>query len=271
MGFMLKLRYNLYGGIYQMDKHDRLDFDVVEGRNPVAETLKSGRDILGIMAAKGLQGSAKQIIQTAQDMGIEVEYLDRKELDRLSSTGSHQGIMAKVPRFVYAEGPEEMIERARERGEKPLVIILDKITDPHNLGAIIRTACCCGAHGVVIPKRNAAGVTPSAVKASAGATEHIPIARVTNLASAIDRMKNKGLWIAGADSGGQLMYKTDLNVPLGLVIGSEGKGIGRLIKNKCDLLLRAPMEGVVSSLNASVAAGIVMYEILRQRKYSAQP
>lgn len=254
-----------------MGSNDRFDFDLIEGRNPVAEALKSNRKVLGIMAAEGVQGTARSIIQTALGMGIEVEYLDRKGMDKLSSTGSHQGIMAKVPRFRYSGGPEEMIEQAAERGEKPLIIILDRITDPHNLGAIIRTACCCGAHGIIIPKRNAAGVTAAVVKASAGATEHIPVAQVANLASTIDRMKDMGLWIAGADADGRLMYQTDLDGPLGLVIGSEGKGIGRLIREKCDFLVRAPIEGAISSLNASVAAGVVMYEILRQRKFNMLP
>jgi 23S rRNA (guanosine2251-2'-O)-methyltransferase len=246
------------------------DFDLVEGRNPVSEVLKSNRTIDKLFAAKGLQGAGKRIVQQAKDMGIEVEYVERDVLDKMSVSGSHQGFIARVSKFQYAEDLETIVNNARQKDESPLIIILDKITDPQNLGAIIRTANCCGAHAVVIPKRNAAGVTPTVVKASAGAVEFMPVVQVTNLARTLEKMKGMGLWIAGADLDGELMYKADLKGSLGLVIGSEGKGISRLVKERCDFTVRIPMKGEISSLNASVAAGVLMYEILRQREFYNQ-
>ncbi|MBA1336425.1 MAG: 23S rRNA (guanosine(2251)-2'-O)-methyltransferase [Firmicutes bacterium] len=244
------------------------EFDLVEGRNPVMEVLKSGREVERIYAAKGLQGAGKRIIEQALDMGVRVEYSDRGMLDSISVTGSHQGIIAEVSKFRYSEDLEGIINGAREKGEAPLVIILDKITDPHNLGAIIRTANCCGAHAVIIPRRNSAGVNSTVIKASAGAVEHIPVVQVTNLVRAIEELKGMGLWIAGADMEGESMYNADLKGALGLVIGSEGKGISRLVKEKCDFIVSIPMKGEISSLNASVAAGVLMYEILRHRLQS---
>ncbi|MDI6706479.1 MAG: 23S rRNA (guanosine(2251)-2'-O)-methyltransferase RlmB [Bacillota bacterium] len=244
------------------------EFDLVEGRNPVMEVLKSGREVERIYAAKGLQGAGKRIIEQALDMGVRVEYSDRGMLDSISVTGSHQGIIAEVSKFRYSEDLEGIINGAREKGEAPLVIILDKITDPHNLGAIIRTANCCGAHAVIIPRRNSAGVNSTVIKASAGAVEHIPVVQVTNLVRAIEELKGMGLWIAGADMEGESMYNADLKGALGLVIGSEGKGISRLVKGKCDFIVSIPMKGEISSLNASVAAGVLMYEILRHRLQS---
>lgn len=241
------------------------DFDLVEGRNPVMEALKSGREVERIYAAKGLQGAGKRIIEQARDMGVRVEYSDRRMLDGISVTGAHQGIIAEVSKFRYSEDLEGIINDAREKGQIPLVIILDKITDPHNLGAIIRTANCCGAHGVIIPRRNSAGVNSTVIKASAGAVEHIPIVQAINLVRAIEELKRMGLWIAGADMDGQPMYNADLKGALGLVIGSEGKGISRLVKEKCDFIVSIPIKGEIASLNASVAAGVLMYEILRHR------
>ena len=241
------------------------DLDLVEGRNPVAELIKTCRRVNVLLAAKGVDRTGERIINEARDRGVKVEWVDRKILDRMSQTGSHQGIIALVERFCYAGGPETIAEAARSKGEDPLVVVLDKICDPHNLGAIIRTAYCCGAHGIVIPKRNAAGVTPAVIKSSAGAVEHLPVVQVTNTVRVIEQLKEMGLWIAGADMGGEVMYKADLGGPLALVVGSEGGGIRRLVREKCDFLVSVPMKGDLSSLNASVAAGVLLYEVLRQR------
>jgi 23S rRNA (guanosine2251-2'-O)-methyltransferase len=242
--------------------------DLVEGRNPVAELIKAQRRVNRLLAAKGVDRTGERIINDALKRGIKVEYVDRKELDRISRTGTHQGFIALVERFRYAEGPEAIVETARNRGEDPLVVVLDKICDPRNLGAIIRTAYCCGVHGIVIPKRNAAGVTPAAVKASAGAAGYIPVAQVTNTVRAIEQLKEMGLWIAGADMDGEIMYRADLKGPLALVAGSEGKGLGRLVREKCDFLVSVPMKNDFSSLNVSAAAAVLLYEALRQREYS---
>ncbi|HOC08264.1 MAG TPA: 23S rRNA (guanosine(2251)-2'-O)-methyltransferase RlmB [Bacillota bacterium] len=242
--------------------------DLVEGRNPVAELIKAQRKVNRLLAAKGVDRTGERIIGDALDRGIKVEYVDRKELDRISRTGAHQGFIALVERFRYAEGPEAIVETARGKGEDPLVVVLDKISDPHNLGAIIRTAYCCGAHGIVIPKRNAAGVTPAVIKASAGAADSMPVTRVTNTVRAIEQLKEMGLWIAGADMDGELMYGADLKGPLALVAGSEGKGLSSLVREKCDFLVSVPMKNDFSSLNVSVAAGVLLYEALRQREYN---
>ncbi|MDD2572974.1 MAG: 23S rRNA (guanosine(2251)-2'-O)-methyltransferase RlmB [Bacillota bacterium] len=241
--------------------------DTVEGRNPVSELLRTQRKVEGILAAKGLDPSGRRIIDRARELGIGVEYVDRRRLDKVSRTGAHQGIIALVEEFRYAEGPKTIIEKARAMGQVPLVVVLDRVSDPHNLGAVIRTAHCCGVHGVIIPERNAAGVTPTAVKAAAGAAGYIPVAQVTNTVRALERMKDMGLWIAGADMDGEIMYKADLKGPLALVAGSEGKGLGRLVREKCDFLVSVPMKGVLSSLNVSVATGVLLYEVLRQREY----
>ncbi len=251
-----------------MDKEDLSQgYDTVEGRNPVIEILKSRRSIKKLVAAKGLDHSGNKIIKQAKDLGLRVEYVDRGQLDRLSQTGAHQGIIALVAKHRYAGGPEVIIDRARSRSQEPLVVVLDKINDPHNLGAIIRTAYCSGAHGIIIPKRNAVGVTPVVVKSAAGATEYLPVVQVTNIARTLEQMKDMGLWIAGADMDGQEMYSTDLKGPLALVVGSEGKGISRLVKEKCDFIVSVPMKGDISSLNVSVAAGVLLYEVLRQREF----
>lgn len=249
-----------------MDKWNADQCDIIEGRNPIMEVLKSDREIYRILVAEGLRGAGKKAADLAKRKGIKVDHVDKSELDRISLTGAHQGIIALVSKYRYIEGVDRIVEKAREKGENPLVIVLDKLKDPHNLGAIIRTAHCCGAHGIVIPKRNAAGITPAAIKASAGAVEYMPVARVTNIARTLEEMKDMGLWIAGADMDGELMYRVDLTGPIALVIGSEGKGISRLVKEKCDFIVRIPMKGELSSLNASVAAGVLMYEILRQRE-----
>lgn len=237
----------------------------IEGKNPVLEALRSGRTIEKLLVVRGsLEGSVREIVKRARELKVVIQEVDRKRLDELSESGAHQGVLAFVTPYRYVE-VDDMLSAARQRGEAPLIILLDEITDPHNLGAILRSAECLGAHGAVIPRRRAVGLTPTAVKASAGAAEHLPVAKVTNLAVLLDELKEKGLWIAGADGSGEDYTKQDFTGPLAIVIGSEGKGIGRLIKEKCDFLARIPMRGRIDSLNASVTAGILLAEAVRQR------
>ncbi|EOD00080.1 23S rRNA (guanosine(2251)-2'-O)-methyltransferase RlmB [Caldisalinibacter kiritimatiensis] len=242
------------------------DKNFVEGRNPVIEAIKSGREIEKILIAKGSgKGSINKIKGMAKSKGIVVQYVNKNKIDSMSRTNSHQGVIAIVSSYEYST-IDDIFELADKRGEKPFIIILDQITDPHNLGSIIRTAECAGAHGIVIPKRRSVGLSAIVGKTSAGAVEYLPVARVSNISFAIEELKEKGLWIYGADMiGEQVYYEADLKGPIGLVIGSEGKGISRLVKEKCDFLLKIPMRGKVSSLNASVAASIMIYEVLRQR------
>ena len=235
------------------------------GRNPVAEAIKSGQNIEKIMIKKGRQeGSIIPVIRKAKDAGIFVQEVDKNKLDSVAEGENHQGIIAFLCEYEYST-VEEILKSAEEKGESPFVIICDKITDPHNLGAIIRTADCVGAHGVIIPKRNSAVLNSVVAKTSAGAIMYMPVAQVTNISATIADLKEKGLWIAGADMAGEDMYKTDLTGALGLVIGSEGDGISRLVKENCDFLVSIPMHGKISSLNASVAASVLMYESVRQR------
>ncbi|MBE3101354.1 MAG: 23S rRNA (guanosine(2251)-2'-O)-methyltransferase RlmB [Firmicutes bacterium] len=237
----------------------------IEGKNPVLEALKAGRTIEKLLIARGnLEGSIREIIRRARDKKIIIQEVDRQRLDEIAQSGAHQGVIAYVTPYSYVE-VDEIIVRAKEKGEAPFIIILDEITDPHNLGAIIRTAECCGAHGVIIPKRRSVGLTPSTIKASAGAVEYMPVAKVTNIASTLDDLKKQGIWIAGADVDGQTYTQQDIKGPIALVIGSEGQGIGRLVKEKCDFMIKIPLMGKIDSLNASVAAGILMYEVIRQR------
>lgn len=239
--------------------------DKIIGRNPVLEAVKSGRAIDKILVKKGrLEGSIVPIVKKARDMGIIIQEAEHQKLDAVAEGENHQGIIAYVSPYEY-KSVSDILEAARAKGEPPFVIICDKITDPHNLGAILRTANCVGAHGIIIPKRNSVGLNSAAVKTAAGAAEYTPVAKVTNIASTIDELKKEGLWIAAADMDGEDMYKSDLKGALGIVIGSEGSGIGRLIKEKCDFTVRIPMHGDINSLNASVAAGVLMYEALRQR------
>lgn len=240
--------------------------DKIIGRNPVLEAVKSGRSIDKILVKKGrLEGSIVQIIKKARDAGIIVQETDHNKLDAVAEGENHQGIIAYVSPYEY-KTVSDILNSARDKGEAPFVIICDKITDPHNLGAILRTANCVGAHGVIIPKRNSVGLNSTVAKTAAGAAEYTPVAKVTNIASTIEELKKEGLWIAAADMDGQEMYKADLTGALGIVIGSEGEGIGRLVKEKCDFTVSIPMNGDINSLNASVAAGVLMYEALRQRK-----
>ncbi|KNF08000.1 rRNA methylase [Gottschalkia purinilytica] len=238
----------------------------IEGRNPVIEALKSERSIEKILISKSAnKGSINKIIGMAKDKRIVIQYVEKSKLDSLSDTNSHQGVIAIVSPYSY-KTVDDILEFAESKNEDPFIIILDEIEDPHNLGAIIRTAECAGAHGVIIPKRRSAGITPTVIKTSAGAVEYIPVAKVSNISSVIEELKIKGIWIYGAHMEGEYYYEKDLKGPIGLVIGSEGKGIGRLVKEKCDFLIKIPMAGKVSSLNASVATSIVAYEVVRQRR-----
>ncbi|MBD8070971.1 23S rRNA (guanosine(2251)-2'-O)-methyltransferase RlmB [Bacillus sp. PS06] len=239
--------------------------DFIIGRNPVIEALKSERDINKILVAEGSQkGSMSVIINLAKENGVMLQIVPKKKIDQMVE-GNHQGVVAQVAAYEYAE-VEDLFKVAEERGEQPFFLLLDELEDPHNLGSILRTADSVGAHGVIIPKRRSVGLTATVAKASTGAIEYIPVARVTNLARTIDELKDRGVWIFGTDASGKDDYrKMDGTMPLGLVIGSEGKGMGRLIKDKCDFLVRLPMKGKVTSLNASVAASLLMYEVYRKR------
>ena len=240
--------------------------NIVIGRNPVRELLRSEREIDKIMVKKGKpEGSLAELIKKARDRGITVIDVEKQKLDKISGGENHQGIIAYCSEHTYAS-VDDILAKAEKADEAPFVILCDKITDPHNLGAIVRTADCAGAHGVIIPKRNSVGLTSVVAKTSAGALEYIPVARVTNLSATIDYLKEKGLWIAGADMIGQEMYDIDLKGALGIVIGSEGEGISRLVKEKCDFIASIPMYGSINSLNASAAAAVLMYEAVRQRK-----
>lgn len=240
--------------------------DKIIGRNPVMEAIRSGRSIEKILIKKGkYEGSVIPIIKKAKSAGIIIQEVDKAKLDALSEGGNHQGIVAYVSAYEYAK-VNDILQKAYNMDEKPFVIICDRVTDPHNLGAIIRTANCVGAHGVIIPKRNSAGLNSITAKTAAGAVEYTPVAKVTNIAQTLDDLKKEGLWIVGADMDGEEMYNIDLKGAVGLVIGSEGEGISRLVKEKCDFIASIPMGGDINSLNASVAAGVLMYEALRQRK-----
>ena len=237
--------------------------DIIIGRNPVIEALKSGRDIEKLYICKGAEGSAGKIMAMAREKGIPVHCEEKQVVDKLAE-GNHQCVVAFVSAHRYSE-IEDMIALADKRGEKPFILLLDGIEDPHNLGAIIRTAEAAGAHGIVIPKRRAAGISYIAAKASAGASEYMLCAKVPNIPQAIEKLKGMGLWIGACETGGELYSETDLKGAIGLVLGSEGAGIGRLVKEKCDFTLSIPMKGKINSLNASNAAAVIMYEVRRQR------
>ena len=239
--------------------------DIIAGRNPVAEALRSGRSVDCLYIAKGeLNGSVKVIAALAREKKIPIKEVDRKKLDQMTAGSAHQGVAAAASLKEYAS-VDDIFALAQKRNEPPFIIVLDEIEDPHNLGAIIRTAECAGAHGIIIPKRRAAGLSFTVGKASAGAYEYVPVARVTNIAAAIDELKERGCWVYGADMDGQTYCSCDLRGAAALVIGSEGRGLGRLVREKCDAVLSLPMKGRINSLNASVAAGILMYEFSRQR------
>ena len=237
---------------------------LIVGRNPVAEAIRSGKTIDSVYVSTKATGSVSVILKLCRENGIIVKRVDDKKLDKMSIGIPHQGVVAAVGCAEYYS-VAQILEYAAQRDEDPFIIICDEIEDPHNLGAIIRTAEAAGAHGVIIPKRRSASLSQTVFKTSAGAAAYVKVARVSNLASAIDELKNAGVWIYGTDAGGEDYSAVELSGAIGLVIGSEGYGIGRLIKEKCDILLRLPRFGKVNSLNASVAAGIFMYEVVRQR------
>ena len=240
--------------------------DKIIGRNPVLEAIKAGRSIDKILIKKGkYEGSIVPVVKKAKEAGIIIQEVDKIKLDTIAEGGNHQGIVAYVSQYDYVS-VDDILNAAADKGEAPFVIICDKITDPHNLGAIIRTANCVGAHGVIVPKRNSAGLNSVVAKTSAGAVEYTKVAKVTNIAETLEKLKKQGMWIAAADMDGEEMYKTDLKGSLGIVVGSEGEGVSRLVKEKCDFIVSIPMHGQINSLNASVAAGVLMYEALRQRK-----
>ncbi len=240
--------------------------DQVEGRNSVLELLESGKDINKIFVARGeKQGSINKIIGKAKDSKIVLVETDKRKLDEMSQTGNHQGVIAIVPPFEYCD-VDDILNVAKEQNEDPFVIILDGIEDPHNLGAIIRTAETAGAHGVIIPKRRAVGVNSTVNKSSAGAVEYMKVARVNNITETMNYLKEKGLWIIGTDMDtDKYYYNQNMTGPIAIVIGSEGFGMSRLVKENCDILVKIPMNGKITSLNASVSAGIVMYEIVKQK------
>lgn len=237
----------------------------IEGRNAVIEAFRAGRTIDRLFILDGCQdGPIKTILREARKADTIINFVKRERLDQLSVTGKHQGVIAYAAAYAYAE-IEDMFALAEEKGEPPFLIVLDNIEDPHNLGAIIRTANQAGAHGVIIPKRHAVGLTATVARTSAGALNYTPVAKVTNIASTIEQLKERGLWFVCADMDGEVMYNLDLKGPIGVVIGSEGDGVGRLVKEKCDFIASIPMKGDIDSLNASVAMGILSYEIVRQR------
>ena len=239
--------------------------DVIAGRNPVSEAIRSGRPIDKILVARGEKsGAVVGILAKAKDKGILVKEVDRTKLDYVSGNENHQGIVAFAAVREYST-VDDILAYAAEKDEPPFIVILDEIEDPHNLGAIIRTANLAGAHGVIVPKNRAAGLTAVVAKTSAGALNFTPVARVTNLAKTIEELKKEGIWFVCADMGGTTMYDLNLKGPIGLVIGNEGEGVGRLVKEKCDMIASIPMKGDIDSLNASVAAGVLAYEIVRQR------
>jgi 23S rRNA (guanosine2251-2'-O)-methyltransferase len=242
-------------------------FDKLEGRNPVLEALRSGRSINRILVSKGeKEGSIKQIIALARQKHAVIQEIDRSRLDAMSETGSHQGVIALVAAKDYAD-VDDILKAAADSGRPPFIVILDEITDPHNLGSILRTANAAGVHGVIIPKRRAIGLTPAVSKASAGAVEYVPVARVTNLVQTIEYLKKQNIWVVGTDAGAEKPYfDCDLTGGIALVVGSEGEGMGRLVREACDFTVSIPMAGEISSLNAAVAGAIVIYEIVRQRE-----
>lgn len=238
---------------------------VIEGRNAVLEAFRSGRTIDKVFVLDGCQdGPVRTIVREAKKHGATLNFVGKERLSQLTQTGRHQGVIAYAAAYDYAE-VDDMLKLAKERGEDPFLILLDGIEDPHNLGAIIRTANIAGAHGVIIPKRRAVGLTATVAKTSAGALNYTPVAKVTNLVKTMEELKQKGVWFVCADMDGESMYRLNLKGPIGLVIGNEGEGVSRLVKENCDFIAGIPMKGEITSLNASVAGGVLAYEIVRQR------
>lgn len=237
----------------------------IEGRNAVMEAFRSGKTIDRLLVLDGTkEGAMLTVLKEAKKHNTVVSFVKKERLDQISTTGKHQGVIAYAAAYEYAE-VSDILAIAREKGEAPFLVLLDGIEDPHNLGAIIRTANLAGAHGVIIPKRRAVGLTATVAKTSAGALNYTPVAKVTNLVQTMEELKKEGLWFVCADMGGEVMYRQNLTGPIGLVIGNEGEGVSRLVKENCDYITSIPMTGDIDSLNASVAAGVLMYEIVRQR------
>ena len=246
-------------------QENRFEETMIEGRNAVLEAFRSGKTVDKLFVLDGCQdGPVKTITREAKKQNTIIHYVAKERLDQLSETGKHQGVIAHAAAYEYAQ-VEDMLELAKSRGEDPFIFLLDNIEDPHNLGAIIRTANLAGAHGVIIPKRRAVGLTATVARTSAGALNYTPVARVTNLKKTVEDLKKQGLWFVCADMDGTVMYDLDLKGPIGLVIGNEGEGVSRLMKENCDFVAGIPMKGDIDSLNASVAAGVLAYEIVRQR------
>ena len=248
-----------------MSEDVNMQSQIIEGRNAVIEAFRSGKPVDKLFVMDGCQdGPIRTIIREAKKHDTILKFVTKERLDQLSETKKHQGVIAYAAVYEYAD-IEDMFALAAKRGEDPFLILLDNIEDPHNLGAIIRTANLAGAHGVIIPKHRAVGLTATVAKTSAGALHYTPVAKVTNLAKTMEELQQRGLWFVCADMGGESMYQLNLTGPIGLVIGNEGEGVGRLVKEKCDFIASIPMKGDIDSLNASVAAGVLAYEIVRQR------
>ena len=243
----------------------RYEESTIEGRNAVLEALRSGRTIDRLFVQDGVkEGPVQTIIREARKHDTILQFVKKERLDQMSETGKHQGVIAYAAAYEYAE-VSDLLAIARQKGEPPFLVLLDGIEDPHNLGAIIRSANLAGAHGVIIPKRRAVGLTATVAKTSAGALNYTPVAKVTNLVQTMEDLKKEGLWFVCADMDGEVMYRQNLTGPIGLVIGNEGDGVSRLVREKCDFITSIPMKGEIDSLNASVAAGVLMFEIVRQR------
>ncbi|WP_152400026.1 23S rRNA (guanosine(2251)-2'-O)-methyltransferase RlmB [Paenibacillus cellulositrophicus] len=245
-----------------------MEEEIIAGKHSVTEALRSGRTINKIWIAENAQKHLTQpIIFEAKKLGVVIQQVDKRKLDQMAPGMQHQGVVAQAAPYAYAE-VEDILQAAEAKGESPFILLLDEIEDPHNLGSILRTADCTGVHGVIVPKRRSAQVTATVSKTSAGAAEYVPVARVTNLGQTIEELKERGIWVVGTDvSASSEMYDTNVfDGPVAVVIGNEGKGMGRLIREKCDVLVKLPMKGQINSLNASVAAGVVMYEVLRRRR-----
>lgn len=237
----------------------------IEGRNAVLEAFRSGRCVDKLFILDGCQdGPVRTIAREARKKNTIINYVSKERLDQLSETRAHQGVIAQVAAYEYST-VEEILEKAEEKGEPPFLVLLDNVEDPHNLGAIIRTANLAGAHGVIIPKRRSVGLTSTVAKTSAGALNYTPVAKVTNLVRTIEELKEKGIWFVCADMGGESMYRLNLTGPIGMIVGNEGEGVSRLVREACDFTASIPMKGDIDSLNASVAAGVLAYEIVRQR------
>lgn len=248
-----------------MKEEKQINENIIEGRNAVLEAFRSGKPIDKLFVLDGCQdGPIRTIVREAKKHDTILQFVTKERLSQISETGRHQGVIAYAAAYEYAD-VEDMLRLAESKGEDPFLILLDNIEDPHNLGAIIRTANLAGAHGVIIPKRRAVGLTATVAKTSAGALNYTPVAKVTNLAKTMESLKEKGLWFVCADMGGEEMYDLNLTGPIGLVIGNEGEGVSRLVRENCDMIASIPMKGDIDSLNASVAAGVLAYEIVRQR------